>query len=146
MALRTNNRTGTSARPTTMALSILAERLVPRSHRECQTSEFRMKWKFASTSDVRDPGHSESRLARFKNSHEAGLLGPVHCAISECKRSENKLRGMNTCTKKVGGTPPCKTGFPRRSGGVGLADCKSLGGGTRMGWVRRTVLGDAACS
>jgi len=91
------------ARGDTMALSVLAERLLPRSHRKCQPPEFRMKWKFASTWDVRDPGHSESRLSRFKNSHEVDFLGAVHCAISACKRSENKLSGMNTCAKRVGG-------------------------------------------
>jgi hypothetical protein len=91
MALRTNNRTGKSAGDT-MALSILAERLIAKSHRKCQAPEFRMEWKFASTWDVRDPRHSESRLARFKNSHKLDFLGPVHCAIRECK-----LNGGNFC-------------------------------------------------
>jgi hypothetical protein len=76
------------ARGDTMALSVLAERLIPRSYPKCHTPEFRMEWKFASTSDVRDPRHSESRLAQFKNSHEVDFLGPVHCVISECKRTE----------------------------------------------------------
>ena len=76
------------ARSDTMALPILAKRLTPRSHPKRHTPEFRMEWKFASTRDVRDPGYLESRLSRFKNSHEVGLLGPVHCAISECKRAE----------------------------------------------------------
>jgi hypothetical protein len=73
------------ARGETMALSVLAEKLIPKSHRKCQPPEFRTEWKFASTWDVRDPRHSEPRLSRFKNSHEVDLLGPVHCAISACR-------------------------------------------------------------
>jgi hypothetical protein len=69
----------------TMALLVLAERLIAKSHRKCQAPEFRMEWKSASTWGVRDPKYSESRLARFRDSHEVDLLGPVHCANSECK-------------------------------------------------------------
>src|ERR1700686_4845614 len=102
-----------------MALPVLAERLVPRSHPKFHTPEFRMEWKSASTWDVRDPRHSESRLARFRDSHEVDFLGPVHGVIGTCKPSKNKLSGMNTCTKRVGGYPLLQTGFSRRCGGVG---------------------------
>src|ERR1700732_2734747 len=86
MPLRTNNRCEHAG--DTMALPVLAERLVPRSHPKFHTPEFRMKWKSASRWDVRDPRHSESRLARFRDSHEVDFLGPVHYAISECKCME----------------------------------------------------------
>jgi hypothetical protein len=155
-----------------MALSVLAEKLVPTSHRKCQAPEFRMKWKFASTCDVREFEPFVVSAYNFKFSLEwstrPGRLRGVNSACRDmvfvaaacpeprrafrragydclqdrwCQATQNEhLR------KKGGGYPLSQTGFSRRCGGAGEADCKSLGGGTRMGWVRQTSFGDAACS
>jgi hypothetical protein len=135
------------ARGDTMALSPLAERLIAKSHRKCQAPEFRMEWKFASTSDAQEfePFVIPAYNFKFPLAWPA-RSGRLRGVISACKPSENKLSGMNTCTKRVGGYPPIANGVFLSQRRSRMADCKSLGGGTRMGWVRQTVLADATCS
>jgi hypothetical protein len=149
-----------------MALSVLAEKLIAKSHPKCQAPEFRMEWKFASTSDVREfepfviPAYNfQFPLARPARSRRLnGVINPCRDLVfvaAAFRRAGYDCLQDRWCQatqnehlhKKGGGVPPIANGVfsplrrePERQ------DCKSLGGGTRMGWVRQTSFGDATCS
>ena len=71
-----------------------------------------MEWKFNSTYDAREFEPFVIPAYNFKFPLAISTRsGRLRGLISECKLSENKLCVMNTCTKRVGGTPYRKRGF-----------------------------------
>src|ERR1700730_1837407 len=121
-----------------MALSVLAERLIAKSHPKCHTPEFRMEWKFASTCDAREFAPFVIPAYNFKFSlawparsrRLNGVINPcrdlvfVAAACPEPRRAFRRA-GYDCLQdrwcqatqnehlhKKGGGVPPCcKRGF-----------------------------------
>ena len=71
-----------------MALSILAERQIAKSHPKCQAPEFRMEWKFASTCDAREFAPFVIPAYNFKFS----LAWPAR---------SGRLRGVNSACRDM---------------------------------------------